>query len=87
MKNIFGFFAWQWGRLETWHKIYLAAVATVLLSVALDKPYNTYASYAGAGVMVLVALKWFVWDIVGDSYRNYRREKEKIFDIIKDPSK
>jgi hypothetical protein len=83
MKEVFLFLKWQWKRWQLWQKIYLAAMSSFLIAVLLPAPYGKYALLIPVTVVFVSVGKWWIWDMMKESWLKYKSEKKQLLDVIK----
>ena len=83
MKELYEFTQWQWRRFELWQKIYMFAMIMILVSLVVPESWRIWPLSVGMITVSAFMLKWFVWDALRNSYRQYRKEKLGLLDTIK----
>lgn len=83
MKEIFNFLKWQWRKWELWQKMYILSAFIIGVGFAADHPYRGWIILSGLVVMFGHAIKWFLWDRAVESWNEYKKEKQNLFETIK----
>ena len=84
MKNIFNFIGWQYRKLATWQKWYLFAGLLFGGGIGYTGSPNNWASIAGIVIIFSIMTKWFIWDPLTNSYKQYLEERNNLFQNIKE---
>lgn len=84
MKNILDFFKWQWGKFEFWQKCFVGSSFFFGAALAAPSPYNLWLSYIPMIVVFGFLTKWMIWDGTRSQWQKYQKEKQGLFDTIKD---
>lgn len=81
--EIFRWIRWQWRQWEMWQKAFVMAM--VFLGMALTGPSPLDLYFAAVGIIIVFGFtfKWFVYDVVKDSYTKYKRQRDELFNTIK----
>ncbi len=74
---------WQWRQWETWQKCWIFGMFCMGISVGAPNPVDLY--FASIGIIMLLGwtFKWWVFDVVKESYNKYKRQRDGLFDKIK----
>ena len=74
---------WQWRQWEFWQKCFIFGMFCMGVSVGAPKPYDTY--FAGVGIAIFFGwtFKWWLFDVVKESYTKYKRQRDELFNTIK----
>lgn len=83
MKNFFNFITWGWKKLEVWQKLYVFAMILQIVGWISPNPYSIVFISIGLGIILSTMIKWFIWDSIKTSWKNYNKEKSQLFDTIK----
>lgn len=84
MKEIVNFIKWQWNRWETWKKWYIVMAFIFGAGVATSDPYKYYILAVPITALILWTGKWWIWDQVVDSWNSYKKEKQSLFETIRE---
>jgi hypothetical protein len=84
MKDIWGFFQWQWAKFDTWQRFYIASAGLFGAGIVADGPISYVLIGLPTAIVVLSTLKWFLWDSLVRSWKDYKKEKSQLLDIIKE---
>lgn len=83
MTNFLMFLQWQWRRFDLVEKVLFFALALIVVSIAFPDPYKEYIWVSGVAINLAVALKWFVWDRISESYTKYKKQRDGLFNEIR----
>lgn len=83
--KIWKFIKWQWSKFELWQKYWMVAMlCNITGSLTLSRyTFGTYLFYIGASMVVLGIVKLFIIDPLKDSYSNFKKEEQNLFETIK----
>lgn len=84
MKEIFNFVAWQWKKFEFWQKSFIVSSAFFGAAIAAPEPWRVWLSMVPMVVVFSYMTKWLIWDGIKSAWERYKKEKEGLFDTIKD---
>lgn len=84
MKEALNFIRWQWLKFEFWQKMFIFAMILQIFGYSVE---NQYVVFVGISIVFFYLTKWFIWDRAVESWKNYKKEKEELFDTIKDSHK
>ena len=84
MKEILNFIRWQWNKWEFWQKCYIVGAFFFGLGIGMPNPYRTFVMAVPVSMFFIATFKWFIWDMVKSSWNSYKKEKETLFDTIRE---
>jgi hypothetical protein len=84
MREIVKFILWQWRKFEGWQKMFIFSMFLQGAALPMGEPWGVYVSGAGLVIVLAYFFKWAVWDALGASWKKYKEERNKIFNVIKD---
>ena len=87
MKEVLNFVVWKWRKWEFWQKCYIVGAFFFGLGIGLPEPVRNYFFAVPITMVLVFTGKWFMWDQVKDSWLAYKKEKEELFETIKDSHK
>lgn len=87
MKEVVSFLKWKWNKFETWQKWYIVLAFTFGAGIGAPKPYGNYVVAIPIIAFFFWTGKWWIWDPMVASWQVYKKEKEQLFDTIKDSHK
>ena len=74
---------WQWRQWEFWQKCFIAAMFCMGVSAGSSKPYDLYFAAVGVIIFFSFTFKWCIVDPAIKSYKEYKRQRDELFDTIK----
>lgn len=83
MKELAGYISWVWRNWELWQKTFVIAFILNAASIFAPNPYDFYMLSVGIGMMFVWTGKWWVWDRAIESYKEYKKQRDGLFDTIK----
>lgn len=87
MKEIFRFIKWQWRKFEFWQKMFIFASFVGGASIGAPPEIRFYMLLFPMIVMLGFLAKWIIWDRTIESWNQYKQERTRLFDIIKNSDK
>jgi hypothetical protein len=81
--EILRYLNWVWRSWELWQKTFVVAMILNLSSLLAPAPYNQYLLMAGILPLFLWTGKWWIWDRAIESYKEYKKQRDGLFDTIK----
>ena len=89
MKKVLNFIAWKWNQYDVWQKLWWFACFNLGGYIVAQKgsTHEQVCQYLFVVPMTIVFFKWFVWDMVKNSWDEYNKEQEEIVRIMKDGTK
>jgi hypothetical protein len=84
MKDLFDFVKWQWSKFEGWQKCWIISSAFFGAAMVSEPPYVFYLSLVPMTVIFGFLTKWLIWDGTKSQWQKYKKEKEGLFDTIRD---
>lgn len=81
--KILNFIVWQWQKFQVWQKLFF--LCFLLLGVSTTAPDHIRIWMLSLAMIIplFFVCKWWIWDGVKDSWKQYQDEQKKILDIIK----
>jgi len=83
MKNLFGYISWVWRNWELWQRSFIIAMILNVVSLALNKPYDIIACAVGWTIIFFWLGKWWIVDVLMKNYKEYKKQRDGLFDTIK----
>jgi len=84
MLEILRFVRWGFSGLDIWKCLLLASLVLNLSSLFyLGTELSSNMNLAGNGLLVIVFLKWFVWDMIQHSWNRYKEDRNSLLTTIK----
>ena len=81
--DILGWLRWQWRKWETWQKVWMVGFFFFGAGVNAEQPFKTVLWAIPAGIFFFYLGKWWIWEPIKESYENYQKERQGLFDTIK----
>lgn len=82
--EIIRFLQWQWRQFDTWQKWYFLALFCLGFGLATDNPiHKEYMLMTGGGIIFVLLFKWAVINSTIDAYKEYKKQRDSLFDEIK----
>jgi membrane protein DedA with SNARE-associated domain len=83
--KIINFIIWNWRKMTAWQRMF--ALAFFFLGAAIasnDDKIAAVLALVSAAIFLAHMFKWMIWDAIGESWKMYHEEQQKIVDIMKD---
>lgn len=87
MKEIFKFLKWQWRKFELWQKTFIFASFVGGASIGAPPEIQFYMLLFPMIVIFGFFTKWIIWDRTVESWNEYKKERDGLFDTIKNSDK
>lgn len=87
MKELVNFMKWQWRKFEMWQKVWIVGAAFFGAGIASPDNIRPYLISIPVVIVLGSILKWFLWDRIKESYTEYKKEKDQLFEKIKTSDK
>ena len=81
--DILGWLRWQWRKWETWQKFWIVGFFFFGAGVSASEEYKPYVFAIPVSIFFFYTGKWWVWEPIKESYENYQKERQGLFDTIK----
>lgn len=81
--EILRYLNWVWRNWELWQKTFVVAMTLNVTSALAPAPYNQYLLMAGILPLFVWTCKWWIWDRAIESYKEYKKQRDGLFDEIK----
>ncbi len=86
-KEIWNFTIWQWRKFEFWQKAFIFSSSFFGAALVAEQPYAAYLSMVPMVIVFSFMFKWMVWDGIKSAWERYKKEKESLFQTIKESNK
>jgi hypothetical protein len=83
MKDLLGYISWVWRNWEWWQRSFIVAIMIMTSSVFIDKPYDIIAGMTGWAIIMFWLGKWWIVDVLMKNYKEYKKQRDGLFDTIK----
>ena len=81
--KIWSFIKWRWQKWERWQRVWVVAFFFLGAGVGAKQPAQTVLLAIPVGIFFFYLGKWWIWDPVKESYQEYQKEQQGLFDTIK----
>lgn len=83
MKELFNFIRWQWRKYELWQKWWIVGAGFFGAGITSSKDYSHYFFAVPVSIIFFYTFKWWIWEPAKESWREYKQEKQNLFETIK----
>ena len=83
MKDLLGYISWVWRNWEWWQRSFIVGMILNGASVFASKPYDIILGITGFGIIMFWLGKWWIVDVLMESYKKYKKQREELFNTIK----
>lgn len=83
MKELIRFVSWRWRKFETWQKYYIVGFHFFIAGVLSPSPWRYILLSVPATIIITLFFKWWIWDQIQNSWQEYKKEKQSLFETIK----
>lgn len=84
MKEVWSFIRWQAARFKFTDWVWFLGCGFVGAGISASPERAQTFYLIGGGLMMLLVLKWFIWDTTRSQWERYKREKADLFKTIKE---
>lgn len=81
--KILSFIKWQWNKWAFWQKCFIVGSSFAGAALTAPEPYITYLATIPIAIIFGFTFKWYVWDGVITSYKEFKQEQQDLFTKIK----
>ncbi len=85
--KLFSFIKWQWNKFEFWQKLWMVGAAFFGAGLASPDHIRPYLIAVPVCIILGSTLKWFLWDSVFNSWKEFQKEQQSLFEKIKNSDK
>lgn len=85
--KIWSFLKWRWQKYERWQKWWMVGFFFLGAGIGQPEPIKYYLWAIPICIFFFYTGKWWIWDSIRDSYREYQKEKEDLITLIKSTEK
>ena len=84
MKKIWNFLVWKYKQYDSWQKLWWLGCFFMGGYIGADKDslHSTVWLYMAMVSFAVTFFKWFVYDMIRESWNDYQDEQKKIIDIL-----
>lgn len=83
MKDFLGYISWVWRNWEWWQRCFIVGIILNAIAVFVSKPYDIILSITGFSIIMFWLGKWWIVDVLVKSYKEYKKQRDGLFDTIK----
>ena len=81
--KIWSFIKWRWQKWERWQKLWIISAWFFGAGMSASEAYKLYLLAVPLTIFFFYVGKWWIWDPIKESYQEYQKEQQGLFDTIK----
>lgn len=85
--KLWSFIKWQWAKCEAWQKWFIFTAFLFVIGVTSKSTVGAFCLGFSISIFFYFITKWFLVDPIRNSWEEFKKEQNGLFDTIKDSDK
>lgn len=87
MKEIFNFLQWRYRQLETWQKFWFLGAFFLGAGLGAEGLARTVFISVPFAIFFGYTFKWWIYEPIQNSWKEYKKQRDTLFDTIRGDEK